>query len=120
MRVKYSRGQRTVNFLSKETIAAIIEAERKAESIRAEAAKRRAQMLADEQKKGEEYLSRVEAETAAEINANFAKLDEATKKLLEKNTAEAEMEARDIKNHAKLKLRAGINEIFRGLDRQCQ
>ena len=106
--------------MSKQTIEAIREAEMTAEKIRASAAKKRAQMLADEEKRGEEAIAAAEDETAKEINEHFAKLDEATKKLLDKNKAEAEREARDIKNHAKLHLRVGINEIFRGLDRQCQ
>ncbi len=106
--------------MSKQTIAAIREAEATAEKIRSDAAKKRAQMLADAEKRGKSLLDASEAEAATEIEEKFAQLDEAMQRLLERNTAEAEMEARDIKNHAKLRLRVGINEIFRGLDRQCQ
>ena len=106
--------------MSKQALEAIKEAEKTAEKIRSDAAKKRAQMLADEEKRGEAAIAAAEAETLKEINGRFAALDEATEKLLEKNRAEAEREARDIKNHAKLHLRVGINEIFRGLDRQCQ
>jgi regulator of protease activity HflC (stomatin/prohibitin superfamily) len=105
--------------LSKETIAAVREAEQTAERIRAEAAKRSAEMVANEKRAGEELLERAEAECSAEIADRFRELDEATEKLVEKNMAEAQMEARDIKNHAKLRMRGAINEIFRGLDRQC-
>ena len=106
--------------MPRETIAAIREAELAAERIRAEAAKKSSQMIADEKKAGEALLVQAKAETEAEINENFKALSDAAAKLIEKNTAEAEREARDIKNHAKLRMRGAINEIFRGLSRQCQ
>lgn len=109
-----------MNFLSKEMISVIRDAELKAERIREEASKQCAKMIADEERAGEQLLASAEAETASEIKERFAELDEATEKLMEKNMSEAQMEARDIKNYAKLRMRGAINEIFRGLDRQCQ
>ena len=106
--------------MPRETITAIKEAELAAERIRADASKRASQMVVDEKKAGEELLVKAKAEAEAEINEKFKALDDAAAKLIEKNTAESEREARDIKNHAKLRMRGAINEIFRGLSRQCQ
>ena len=47
-------------------------------------------------------------------------MQEATDALLEKNRAEAEADAAEIRKTAQFKMRAAVNEIFRGLDRQCQ
>ena len=109
-----------MNFLSKETIAAIKAAEATAERIKADATAKSAKMIADEKAAGEALLLKTEAETSAEIEKRFIELDGATERLLEKNRAEAEGEADELKKAALLRSRAAINEIFRGLDRQCQ
>jgi ElaB/YqjD/DUF883 family membrane-anchored ribosome-binding protein len=54
------------------------------------------------------------------MNANFKALSERTEALLEKNRAEAEEETADIRKAAQLRMRGAINEIFRGLDKQCR
>lgn len=115
-----SAQKRTVNFLSKETIAAIREAEARAERIKADAVSKGAKMVAGERAAGEKLLAETEAATRAEIEENFKKLGEATDRLLEKNRVEADAEADELKRAAQLRSRAAINEIFRGLDRQCQ
>ena len=109
-----------VNFLSKEIIAEIRDAESKAERIRVEGAVAAQKMLADEKAAGEKLLAATEAKTKAEIRENFERLQEATDALLEKNRAEAEADAAEIRKTAQFKMRAAVNEIFRGLDRQCQ
>ena len=109
-----------MNFLSKQTIAAIKEAEAAAERIKADAAAKSTKMIADEKAAGDTLLEKTEAETSAEISKKFKELDGATARLLEKSRAEAEAEANELKKAALLRSRAAINEIFRGLDRQCQ
>ena len=106
--------------MSKQTIAAIREAERSAERIRSESVTRAAQMVANEKAAGERLLADTEARTRREMNANFKALSERTEALLEKNRAEAEEETADIRKTAQLRMRGAINEIFRGLDKQCQ
>ncbi len=106
--------------MSKQTIAAIREAERNAERIRSESVTRAAQMVANEKAAGERLLADTEARTRQEMNANFKALSERTEALLEKNRAEAEEETADIRKTAQLRMRGAINEIFRGLDKQCQ
>ncbi|MBQ8388457.1 MAG: hypothetical protein IJX46_06000 [Clostridia bacterium] len=106
--------------MSKQTIAAIREAERSAERIRSESVTRAAQMVANEKAAGERLLADTEARTRQEMNANFRALSERTEALLEKNRAEAEEETADIRKTAQLRMRGAINEIFRGLDKQCQ
>ena len=106
--------------MSKQTIAAIREAERSAERIRSESVTRAAQMVANEKAAGERLLADTEARTRQEMNANFKALSERTEALLEKNRAEAEEETADIRKTAQLRMRGAINEIFRGLDKQCQ
>ncbi len=106
--------------MSKETIAAIRESELAAERIRAEAAAKSTRMIADERAAGEKLLAEAEEEVTDEINERFAALGEGTERLLEKNRAEAQEEADEIKRSSQLRIRAAINEIFRGLDRQCQ
>ena len=112
--------QRMVNFLSKEIIAEIREAEAKAERIRADGAARAQKLIADERAAGEKLLAATEAETKAEIRENFDRLREATDALLEKNRVEAQGDASEIRKAAQFKMRGAVNEIFRGLDRQCQ
>ena len=63
--------KRTVKFLSKQTIAAIREAERNAERIRSDSVARAAQMVASEKTAGERFLADVEARTKQEINEKF-------------------------------------------------
>ncbi len=109
-----------VNFLSKEIIAEIRDAEAKAERIRLEGTAIAQRRLADEKAAGEKLLLETEAQTKAEIRENFDRLQEATDALLEKNRAEAEADAAEIRKAAQFKMRAAVNEIFRGLDRQCQ
>ena len=82
-----------MNFLSKETIAAIRDAEARAEQIRAESASRAARLVADEKAAGELLLANTDAETRARIDAEFADLKANTERLLEKRRAEAEEEA---------------------------
>ena len=106
--------------MSKQTIAAIRVAERSAERIRSESVTRAAQMVANEKAAGERLLADTEARTRQEMNANFKALSERTEALLEKNRAEAEEETADIRKTAQLRMRGAINEIFRGLDKQCQ
>jgi hypothetical protein len=106
--------------LSKQTIAAIREAEKNAERIRSESVTRAAQMVANEKAAGERLLADTEARTRQEMNANFKALSERTEALLEKNRAEAEEETADIRKAAQLRMRGAINEIFRGLDKQCR
>lgn len=106
--------------MSKQTIAAIREAERSAERIRSDSVTRAAQMVANEKAAGERLLADTEARTRQEMNANFKALSERTEALLEKNRAEAEEETADIRKTAQLRMRGAINEIFRGLDKQCQ
>lgn len=109
-----------VNFLSKEIIAQIRDAEMKAERIRADGAARAQKLVADEKAAGEKLLGETEANTKAEIRENFERLREATDALLEKNREEARLESGTIKRTAQFKMRAAVNEILRGLDRQCQ
>ena len=109
-----------VNFLSKEIIAEIRDAEGKAERIRADGAAIAQNRIADQKAEGEKLLLQTEAQTKAEIRENFERLREATDALLEKNRAEAEIEAAEIRKAAQFKMRAAVNEILRGLDRQCQ
>ena len=106
--------------MSKQTIAAIREAEKNAERIRSESVTRAAQMVANEKAAGERLLADTEARTRQEMNANFKTLSERTEALLEKNRAEAEEETADIRKAAQLRMRGAINEIFRGLDKQCR
>lgn len=106
--------------MSKQTIAAIREAEKNAERIRSESVTRAAQMVANEKAAGERLLADTEARTRQEMNANFKALSERTEALLEKNRAEAEEETADIRKAAQLRMRGAINEIFRGLDKQCR
>ena len=109
-----------MKILSKQTIAAIREAERNAERIRSDSVARAAQMVANEKAAGERRLADTEAETKREISERFKALEERTEVLLEKNRAEATEETADIRKSAQLRMRGAINEIFRGLDKQCR
>ncbi len=98
--------------MSKEALAAIREAEKKAAEIVADAENKAADMIADAEKKGEALKARTEAEHAETLKTSLDAMRKKTDALLEKSLEEAKKETLSMMSKASLKNLSAAKKIL--------
>ena len=113
-------GKPIGGFMSKASIHKIQETEAQAEAMIADARRRAQDAIAEAEKSGRLALESAERETAESLSAMLGQIRERTNSMRERQAAESEEAAAELRQSVSLRRKAAEKIVIRGFERKCR